>query len=103
MKKLIFTALAAVFMLSSGFSSVEENSIADLSVSIENQSSITISSVNFEDGGMCRYSITRTWRDAAGDTQSETKYYSFWSTSEDACNARANDHVTLLSLSLMEF
>ena len=82
MKKFVFVALAAVFMVSSGFS----NTLAIATYT---------SSTEF-DGGMCRYSITRISIDAEGREVQETKHYSFWAEDSGECQDRANLHVQSL-------
>tara|TARA_R110002012_G_scaffold175365_1_gene340206 strand:+ start:90 stop:401 length:312 start_codon:yes stop_codon:yes gene_type:complete len=103
MKKLFFAALAAVFMLSSGFSSIEND---NLEIPNQIQKEEIFKSSDVEYFGTCNYSLTRTWTDADGNAQSETKNFSYTSenmTSQQDCDTYVSAHLLSLSLSLVEW
>ena len=73
MRKVVFMALATVFVLSSGFADKPK---------VE----------NFEDFQTCNYSITRTTMGANGLLQMETKFFSIEVENDFECHFRAIDH-----------
>jgi hypothetical protein len=76
-------------MMSSGFAATTNSEFA--------------TSLLLEDGGMCSYGVTRSYRDADGVKQQETKYYSFYAADKTECESRAGMHVELLNAGISKW
>lgn len=74
MKKIVFAALAAVFMLSSGFT----------------ENSNFTSNLDSEEFGNCDFAITYRTRNDEGEWTSETVFYSTWAMSDNSCMNQAS-------------
>jgi hypothetical protein len=77
MRKLVFAALAGVFMLSSGF--------ANNSANQKNVDSEIKENLDLEDFGNCDFAITYTTRGEDGEWTQETVFYSTWAMSNNSC------------------
>ncbi len=88
MRKLVFAALAGVFMLSSGFSPYSET---ENSLKTKNP---------FYD---CQYTITASWTNVFGQEFSETRSYSAVTVGPRDCQGTMDMHVTALNLGLREW
>ena len=84
MKKVIFMALATVFMFSSGFGTVGEG----IKLSNSHSSEITMP---------CDYSITTYYLDADDNMRSYTTFYRTTSESISDCREKAQWHADFLS------
>jgi hypothetical protein len=89
MKKFVFAALAAVFIISSGFAATTNSEFA--------------TSLLLEDGGMCRYGVTRSYIDEQRRMRQETKYYSFYAEDRTECESRAGMHAELLNAGISKW
>jgi hypothetical protein len=88
MKKVIFMALATVFMFSSGFAPITEN-LAEPAVVVQN--------LDQSDFGTCTYTLKHTVKKLDGTTRTYYTHHSIESFSATHCRSLVRIHVAFLN------